>query len=226
MTDFQKLDPDVRCCVLVALFLQGWAAMELALRDAIGAALKIEEIQLKILCANIRFRDKTDILRTLVDVASSFSAEEKKDAKSKLRKLSRHAMWRNMIAHDPFLADSAGDGVVFGTIKAKGAYDASHTRWSIHRFEGEDRALHAYTDWLDCLAARFKAAPLTRQNYADALRPYLDDVGWQGDMSMPMRRTTPLALRNSLSRPDPIHPDSGQATPEKDSQIPDKPPQE
>lgn len=42
MTDFKDLDPETRACALVGQFLQAWSAMELALRDAIGAALKIE----------------------------------------------------------------------------------------------------------------------------------------------------------------------------------------
>jgi hypothetical protein len=52
-------DPDTRCYALVGRFLQAWSAMELSLRDAIGAALSIEVIKLQIICSNMRFRDKT-----------------------------------------------------------------------------------------------------------------------------------------------------------------------
>jgi hypothetical protein len=69
MTDFQKLDPDIRCLALVGLFLRAWSNMELSLHHAIEASLQIDNYKLYILTANMRFRDKTNIMRTLVDVA-------------------------------------------------------------------------------------------------------------------------------------------------------------
>ena len=38
--------------------------MELSLRDAIGVALKIEVDKLQIICSNLGFQNKTNILRT------------------------------------------------------------------------------------------------------------------------------------------------------------------
>jgi hypothetical protein len=180
------LDTETRCRVLVAIFLQGWAAMELALRDAIGAALNVETVRLQILCANIHFRDKTHILRTLVDV-SSFSEVEKRTAKNKLRKLTNHAAKRNMIAHDPFMADGEIDGVRFITVKAKGEYDTPKVVWLRQRFAQEDYALKGYTKFLECLEQRFKTKPLTQQltqqNYTHVLRPFLYmDMGSKTDL--------------------------------------------
>ena len=100
MTDFKGLDPETRCYALVGQFLQVWSAMELALHNAIGAALSIEVVKLKIVCANMRFGDKTNILRTLVDV-SSFSKDEKARDKRKLKALSRHSSKRNITTHSP-----------------------------------------------------------------------------------------------------------------------------
>jgi len=221
------LDPDeIRCVALVGHFLQAWSAMELALRDAIGAALKIEPVQLQILCANIRFRDKTDILRTLVDV-SSFADDEKRRAKSKIRKLGSHAGKRNMLAHDPFEAHGASKGVQFLTVRAKGEYETPSPIWSLHRFKEEDHALHGYTKFLDCLGMRFKQRPLTKQNYVDALRPYLDmnmGMGWrQVDTPLPLQQITGLASSNSLSQLDQARPGYGPASSEETAQTPDKP---
>jgi hypothetical protein len=49
MTDFKDLDPETRCYALVGQFLRAWSAMELSLRDAIGAALDIEVVKLQII---------------------------------------------------------------------------------------------------------------------------------------------------------------------------------
>ena len=121
MTDFKDLDPETRAYALVGQFLQARSAMELSLQDAIGAALQIELVKLQIICSNLGFRDKINILRTLVDV-SSFS-EDKAQAYSKLGKLSEYAGKRNMIAHAPFHADSTKAGVEFLTVKARGKFE-------------------------------------------------------------------------------------------------------
>src|ERR1700688_3033788 len=115
MSDFKDLDPNIRCYALVGQFLQAWSAMELSLRDAIGAALNIEAIKLQIICSNLGFRDKINILRTLIDV-STWPEDDKVRAKSKLRKVSNHSGKRNMIAHAPFGPDATKTGVEFLTV--------------------------------------------------------------------------------------------------------------
>ena len=226
MSDFKELDPNIRCFALVGQFLQAWSAMELALRDAIGAALNINPIQLQILSANIRFRDKTDVLRTLVDV-SPFPEDEKRRAKARIRKLGGHASKRNMIAHEPFAADPESKGVKFLTVKARGDFQTPDIIWSVHKFTEEGRALGSYKQFLECLESRFRQKPLTQQNYIDALRPFLDigmGSNWPpAHIDVTMRSTTPLVLAHSQSLPDATHPDCDPATQEETSQTPDKP---
>jgi hypothetical protein len=222
MTDqtYEKLDPAIRAQALVGRFLQGWSCMEIAMHDALGAALQIERTKLWIICANLRFQDKTHILRTLVDV-SIFPEEEKTRAKSRLRKLASRSTRRNMIAHDPFEADPNGDGVSFMTTKAKGEFEVPVIQWSIHRFDEEDRALEGYTNFLHCLEERFKQRPLQYRNYAAALRPFLvDDRAWYGP---PMQRNISPALLDLLTRQPQAHPDYDQATPHVTPQTPEAP---
>jgi hypothetical protein len=199
--------------------------MELALHAAIGAALKVEPIQMRIVCANIRFRDKIDMLRTLVDV-SSLSDEEKHQAKVKLRKLGRQGSRRNMVAHDPFVSDTQSKGVKFLTTQAKGEYGTTDVVWPLLRFQQEQRALQGHADFLDCLEQRFKRKPLTHQNYVDALRPFLDwnmGLDWKPVNSPPpSERTTGPNPANSLSQLDQVHPDSGLTNSKKIAQTPDK----
>jgi hypothetical protein len=49
MTEFQDLDPETRAFAMVGQFLQTYAKMEEALHDAIGTALSIDQIKMKIL---------------------------------------------------------------------------------------------------------------------------------------------------------------------------------
>lgn len=198
--------------------------MELALRDVIGAALKVESAPLQILCANIHFRDKIHILRALVDV-SYFSDDEKRYAKTKLRKLGNHAGRRNMLAHEPFLADPKSKGVQFLTVKAKGEYSTPTIVWSSHQFNQEGRALRSYTLFLECLEKLFKEKPLTYRNYVEALLPYLQGTG-QLDVDatvLPSRHTTEPVPDNSLSQHFQDDPDSDPTNSEKNAQTPDKP---
>jgi len=160
VVDYGTFDPETGSVALVGRFLQEWAAMELALHNALGVALSIETIKLQILCSNLRFRDKTIILRTLVDI-SSFADAEKKSTKSKLKKLRDHATSRNMIAHAPFSADRAATGVEFQTVNARGKFELPNMVWTLLRFEQENRALRGYANFLDELPACFRLQPTT-----------------------------------------------------------------
>jgi len=226
MATFEELEPKTRCYALVGRFLQGWGTMEITLHNAIGAALSIENVKLWILCANIRFRDKTDILRTLIDV-SHFKDGEKQRAKTRLRKLGKHATRRNMIAHDPFEPDESSKGVKFLTTKAKGEFGTPEVVWSPHRFDEEDRALMGYTAFLECLEKRFKEKPLTQRNYIEALRPYLDasmGLSWpSGPWPEPNEGTAPPNPPDRPSPPDPVRPGSDPTSRTPSTQTPETP---
>lgn len=215
MTDFKDLDPETRCYALVGQFLQAWSAMELSLREVIGAALKIESVQLQIIYANLGFRDKTTILRTLIDV-SPMLGNEKAGAKLKLRKLSKHSAKRNMIAHDRFGPDESKTGVEFFTVRASGTFEIPKVIWKPKQFEQEISLLCAYRAFLNDLEKRFKEKPLTEQSYTAAVHPFV-----QVDWNVPMRRTMSPVLLDYLSRP-PQFLDTGPASPIQSTQIPEK----
>jgi hypothetical protein len=73
---FKGLDPEIRCFALVGEFLRAWSLMESALHEAIGAALNIEGLKVRILCANMRFHDKLNVITSLLHVAPAFSKDE------------------------------------------------------------------------------------------------------------------------------------------------------
>ena len=217
MTDFTSLDPDTRCYALVGQFLQAWSAMELSLRDAIGAALRIEVAKLQIICSNLRFRDKTNILRTLIDISSQ-PDDQKDQAKKELKKLEDHSGIRNMIAHDPFGPDPTKTGVEFFTVRAKGKFETPNIVRSPEQFAQEISVLGEYTKVIDDIRRRFEEQPLPETSYAKALLPFL-----QEDWPVPMRRTMSPALLDAISQPDQGFLGSGQATPQTSSPIPEKP---
>jgi hypothetical protein len=189
--------------------------MEQSLHKAIGAALKIEHIQLQILCANIRFRDRIDILRTLIDV-SLFSKDEKFIAKKTLKKLGDYSVNRNMIAHTQFLPDPSNRGVQFLTIKAKGTFETKNKIWIPHTFEIANQLLNRRMLLLQDIEHCFNKTPLTDQSYAMAL---------YAGIPLPMRPITSPALWNYQSRHNQAHPDNSPATPSEDLQKRDKPPE-
>jgi hypothetical protein len=192
MADFKSLDPETRCYALVGQFLQAWSTMELALHNAIGAALSIETIKLQFLCANMRFGDKTNILRTLIDV-SSFSKVDKPRYKRKLKALSRHSSKRNMIAHSPFHPDQSNTGVEFLTVKARGEFGTPNIVWSPKRFAQEISVINGYVKVMNDIEKRFSKKPLT--DHASALVPFI-----QTDWPVPIQHKMSSQLMDILSK--------------------------
>src|SRR5262249_34886748 len=84
-------EPEIRCFALVGEFLQWWSSMESSLHNAIGAALNIEALKVRILCANMGFRDKLNVIASLVDVAPAFSYDERNEIHKKLGTLAKYS---------------------------------------------------------------------------------------------------------------------------------------
>jgi len=211
MAEFKDLDPEIRCYALVGQFLRAWSVMEGSLHNAIGTALSVETTKLQILCANMRFRDKIHILKTLIDVATIFSKEEKAELMKTLSGLADDSGNRNMIAHDAFRPDDEGVGVEFLTVKAKGKFDLPKIVWNVDRFRNEGALIGQYRSLLDGLEARFQAQPLPQRAYADALQ--------FADTFLPMRHIMSPALLGYLSLPPQAPLDNGQANQEKAGQT-------
>ena len=217
MADFEDLDPQTRCFALVGRFLQAWSVMENSLHAAIGAALSIEDIKLRILCANIRFRDKTNILSTLVDVAPYLAPTDKERLRKDLREIADYSPTRNMMAHDPFQPDSSQKGVEFLTVKAKGKFDLPTTVWEPEKFQAECERVNKYREFLDGVAKLFAAQPLPPTNYAAALQRFV------GGFSLPMMLPMTPGRPNHPFRLTPTDPGSNPTTGETSAQIPPEP---
>ena len=180
ISDFQSLSPHMRTLAFVGQFLQMWASIEIGIQYVIGEALEIKPISLSILCANMRFRDKTNIIRTLVDVSDhAFDATQRDHFKKVMRDLGEYSTTRNMIAHDPFLATEDGFGMQFLTVKAKGNYARPEVIWGPNEFREAFKKLHEFSNELEKLEDIFKDHPMTEKDARSALA-FITSLGLGG----------------------------------------------
>jgi hypothetical protein len=204
-TDLQKLDPVTRCFALVGWFLHAWASMESSLHGAIGEALVIEPRKLQILCANMRFRDKLNVLATLIDVAPDFQTDEKRGFRKKINELAELSAHRNMMVHNPFGPDGAQKGVEFLRVKAKGKFELPNEVWDEARFDAGVTDVHHYQALLIEIATRFHDQPLPPQSYSAALQRFLPYESFEGRTSVPMimkRHMSPSPAPEVHGKPD------------------------
>jgi hypothetical protein len=182
-TDLQKLDPMTRCFALVGRFLHAWALMEASLHGAIGEALSFDDPRkIQILCANMTFHSKLNVLSTLINVSPNISEEDKGQLAKMLDKLDGFSWRRNMIAHNAFGPDSSQKAVAFQVVKAKGKLDLPAEVWNETRFDDEIKTVEQYRGVLVNIGDRFHAQPLPPQSYTAALRRFLpyNEAEWTG----------------------------------------------
>jgi hypothetical protein len=159
MTDFSSLDPQTRCFALVGQFLHEWSNLELCIHDAIGSALKLNDLTRFIICANMQLRDKLNFLRTIVDV-SKMPDSDRDHFSARLRDLAEYSFVRNMMAHDPFEPDVSGDGVIFSAVKAKGRFSLPPVVWSVQKFQDEIAVVMKYAQDMIDLRERLRDTSL------------------------------------------------------------------
>jgi len=189
---FLKLNPRIRCVALSGYFLQYWSVLESNINNAIERGLDLTMLQGAVLTKNIQFRDKINILKTLVDLRG-VEVDRLQSALESASKMSTH---RNMIAHDMFVPDDDGDGVRFVVIRARGKLSFPETRWSIADFMKKYIEIAQLTS-----RAEEISAVISQVTLAKMLKEAQDPNAWpQG-----------LGLLNTL-----VHrlPDSHQATDE------------
>ena len=220
MAVFENLDPEIRAFAMVGQFLQTYAKMEEALHDAIGTALSIDPIKLKILAVNIEFSKKVQILRTLIDISKSFTDEERKTANSECKKMITFAENRNIVAHTYFGPDFINKGVEFKTVKASGDFSADGKIWLDDGFLRELALAVGFENLLDGIETKFQRKPIDPSLYVSAFQqdpsryPAINETNRRQMTQAALYARTPLVLAT---------PDSGPANPEPNPQTPDKP---
>lgn len=216
MDEFRALVPHIRCFALVGQFLQHWALMEQAIHTAIGNALGVELIKLQILVANISFRDKTNIVLTLVDVSPHLNSVEKTEYQKALRSIADYSPNRNMVAHDHFQPSSISDGVGFSIVKAKGKFSTPSIDWDISKFEQEYEKLISYRNVIETIGSKFATHPVPPMYYRDS---YITHPSLQFP---PMLRQMSPVLMDSLIRQAEAPPNNDLPSQENSFETPPK----
>ena len=218
MADFQELDPETRAFAMVGQFLQTYAKMEEALHDAIGTALSIDPIKMKILAVNIEFSKKIQILRTLIDISESFIDEERKIKKSKCKQMITFAENRNIVAHTYFGPDCTNKGVEFKTVKESGDFSMNGKVWLDDQFLRDIEQVVDFEKLLHEIEAKFQSTPVDPSLYALQQDPFwypaINEATRQRMMRAAEYYQIPLVLR---------FPGSDPSNQEPNPQTPDKP---
>jgi hypothetical protein len=155
MTNFFRLNRQMRAYALVGSFLQTWSFMEGALNSVIGTALSLKITTEAILCQNIQFRDKIHILRTLISI-SPLPTVEKKRIDRILNKLAEYSKYRNVIAHNPFGPSQVNDGVQFNVIRARGSLQLPELDWAVAQFEEHYQTIVDFSNELEALEEKLR----------------------------------------------------------------------
>ena len=203
---------------MVGQFLQTYAKMEEALHNAIGTALSIDPIKMKILAVNIEFSKKIQILRTLIDISESFTGDERKDTKSKCKKMITFAESRNTVAHTYFGPDNTNKGVEFKTVKASGDFSMDGKVWLDEQFLREIALAVGFEKLLDKIEAKFQSKPVDPSLYP----AFQQDSSWFAAIEASRRHRMQGVVYHQS--PQVLgFPGSGPTNQEPNPQTPDKP---
>jgi hypothetical protein len=168
MTDFLSLDEQTRAYALVGSF-QAWSLMEHELDLTIAEALGIDSLIGSILCKSIQFNTKVEILRGLL-LISAIDNDEKLRIDKKLERLGEFSRrYRNVVAHDPFVASDTSDGVMFVLRRPKGKRKFPIDDWSIAKFEQIDEDIGNYSNELESLRENLKISRVVIKEWAASL---------------------------------------------------------
>jgi hypothetical protein len=192
MTDLESLDPETRCYALVGRFLQSWSALEGAIHDCIRTAFKLEPTALHIVCTNLTFWNKLNVLRTIVDITAIEDAE-KTAIQRFLNRIGKYYAHRCMVAHDRFVPAANGEGVQFLTAQTKGKQETPAIVWTSGQFDVLLKTVNDYRTRLESLNAQLKTYAIQDRVYQESLAAAL--MTWQ-----PHWDSTTYAMVNSLQR--------------------------
>lgn len=126
-------DPAERAFLLVGAYIGHFALLEMGINNAIQQVLNLNPAGAMIVTRNMTFDEKIKNLRALVN----FYVVDQEQAKLfdrlalQARKISED---RNIVAHTPFSASAASDGVVFYVLSANSTLKTDDMDWSVDDF--------------------------------------------------------------------------------------------
>lgn len=206
MPSLTKLDPFTRACALIGRFFFEWGYLESRINEAVGALLKLDQLQSAATCKNMTFKGKVDLLRASIELFTLKPPEWKAEQSKRLSQLLDYAgKTRNKLAHDAFIPSRESDGVRFVAVQANSRIEFPKVDWSSDRFEAEYSQI---------------------KEYAELIKTLQEEIVWYHAASRALKPkpSTLAQVLTGLQFPPPQgHPDDDHATQETDSQTPEEP---
>lgn len=141
-----KIEQDA-AFVLVGEFLFHWSSVESTITQGIADLLQLPEPQADIVLANVSFRDKISMAKTLAHHTYTTAKSGEDTIKT------AHALfeaivtfsgnYRNVLMHNPFIPLTTG-GIEIFRVRAKGKYEVPKTIWDKDFFEARFKELDEF----------------------------------------------------------------------------------
>jgi hypothetical protein len=148
-----KIEQDA-AFALVGEFLFHWAGVESTITEGIADLLQLPEPQADIILANVSFRDKTSMAKTLIHHTYTSAKSDDNTIKA------AHALfdaiisfsgnYRNVLMHNPFVPLATG-GIEIFRVRAKGKYEVPKTIWDNEFLEERLKELEQFQTQLNPL---------------------------------------------------------------------------
>lgn len=172
MDDLSELEPNLRACALVGLYLQSWASMEGILNITIQKIFGLTSLQNAILVNNLQFRDKIHIINTASNLEFGEKSADAKKTSKLLTAIKNGSNDRNMMAHESFGPNEKKTGVVWFVIKAKGKITFPDADWDEDKFNKKIDQIDKWYDDLKDLQKNLTKSKLMKA-YIDNPQPNL-----------------------------------------------------
>jgi hypothetical protein len=142
--------------VLVGEFLFYWSGIESIVTQGIGRLLQLPEPQAEIVLANVTFRDKISMAKTLTHHTYSSAKSDETTIKAAHRLFDTlvafNSNYRNILVHNLFIPREEG-GIDILRVRAKGKYEEPETIWDADFFEERFKEMDQFEVQLESLFA-------------------------------------------------------------------------
>jgi len=129
-------------CFLVGRFMYEWALLESAINGGVGKLLGMDAVEETIATNNMQFRNKANILKTVIDLRGG-GDDWAKAAHKDIEKICDLSLDRNIVAHTIFGPTEDGK-VRFLVVKASDKLKFPETVWSPEDFVARYKKMKIY----------------------------------------------------------------------------------
>jgi hypothetical protein len=162
---------------MVGEYMCCWASMETKIDVAFGAALNLSRLQRIVVCSNIAFNTKCNILLVLMNSSYFNGIEEYQKAIKKALAISAD---RNLMVHHEFFPEEGEDFIVrFFAYKARGKIDIPSVTWSEKVFDRKIAEINALRKAFEALETRL--SPTDIEDALNKIKTFTPGHGLLGE---------------------------------------------